>query len=158
MNLNISGYHRDLFRWHCLNFFDFESALSRAERKYLRKCWALAQDYREVSDGGYRHFSYYTYSHRVKGSTVNSSRIAYGSVLHPARAFRAVGPVLAERGIELPESLTQKTKFYGLGWDIQKEQFKSIFAPWTGANCIRTFWPWVRGTPPPNTARRRCCP
>ncbi|MCA9781292.1 MAG: hypothetical protein KC800_31445 [Candidatus Eremiobacteraeota bacterium] len=124
---SLSSYHAGLFRWHCLHFFDFESALSKEEQKYLRKCWSLCRSYQEVSDGGYRHFSYYSYSHRVKGDSVNSSRLAYGSVIHSTPAFRAAGRVLNHRGLSLPESLTHRNKFYGLGWDFEKEQFKVYF-------------------------------
>jgi hypothetical protein len=134
VNTTISRYHRGLFRWHCRNFFDFQNAFSRPEHKYLRKCWTLAESYREVSDGGYRHFSYYTYSHRVKGEDVNSTRIAYGSVRHPDQAYRAARRVLAHRNIEPAPALIQNTKFYGLGWDFQKEHFKVYFRTldWAG--------------------------
>lgn len=124
---SLSRYHRGLFRWHCKHFFDFDSALNRHEHKYLRKCWNLSQTYREISEGGYRHFSYYTYSHRVKGPDVNSSRIAYGSILHPDEALKAGRPVLAHRGLTLPESLQQATKFYGFGWDFLDDHFKVYF-------------------------------
>ena len=123
----MSLYHRSLFRWHCQHFFDFQSAMSAKERKYLRKCWSLCENYQEVSEGGYRHFSYYTYSHRVKGDLVNSSRIAYGSVHHPHKAYQAARAVLAERGIDPPDSLTHRNKFYGLGWDFDKGHFKLYF-------------------------------
>jgi hypothetical protein len=127
VNVSMSIYHRSLFRWHCKHFFDFQAALSAEERKYLRSCWRLAESYQEVSEGGYRHFSYYTYSHRVKDSDANSTRLAYGSVHHPAQAFRAAQPVLASRNIEPPEALTRNTKFYGLGWDFHKGHFKVYF-------------------------------
>lgn len=127
MRESLSSYHAGLFRWHCRQFYDFERAFSRLEQKYLRKCWSLAKDFQEVSEGGYRHFSYYTYSHRVKGSSTNSSRIAYGSVREPERAYRAAEPVLKERGIELPESLTRHTRFYGLGWDFEEGDFKVYY-------------------------------
>lgn len=135
----LSNYHAGLFRWHCLHFFDFESALSKEEHKYLRKCWSLCQSYQEISEGGYRHFSYYTYSHRIQGTSVNSSRLAYGSVSHPTPAFRAAGRVLKHRGIELPDSLTRQTKFYGLGWDIEKEQFKVYFRALSWPSLDRSF-------------------
>lgn len=144
----LSNYHAGLFRWHCLHFFDFESALSKEEHKYLRKCWSLCDSYQEISEGGYRHFSYYTYSHRVKGNSINSSRIAYGSINHPTPAFRAANRVLKHRGLTLPDSLTRQTKFYGLGWDIEKEQFKVYFRTLSWPSLDREFLDLVGGQAP----------
>lgn len=123
------NYHRYLFQWHCRKFFRFRRHLSEAEKAYLEVCFALAKSFSEVSDTGYEHFSYYSYSHRVQGDRVNSSRLAYGSVAHPSPALEAARPVLQERCLEVdPYFLdTTRSKFYGLGWDIQEEQFKVYF-------------------------------
>ncbi|MBS2037834.1 hypothetical protein JST97_22810 [bacterium] len=123
------NYHRSLFQWHCRKFFRFRRHLSEAEKAYLEVCFALAQDFQEVSEAGYEHFSYYSYSHRVEGERVNSSRLAYGSVLHPAEALQAALPVLSERAVVLDDYFLQacQSKFYGLGWDILEEQFKVYF-------------------------------
>lgn len=127
MNAELLTYHRTLFQWHCRHFFNFRRKMHRTEKDYLEVCFRLPDGYKEVSDGGYEHFSYYTYSHRVKGDKVNSSRIAYGSVKHPEQAFAAAEVVLNHREIELPESLVHNTKFYGLGWDMEDNQFKVYF-------------------------------
>ena len=123
------NYHRYLFQWHCRKFFRFRRHLSEFEKAYLEVCFALARDFREISESGYEHFSYYSYSHRVQGDRVNSSRLAYGSVLHPAEALAAALPVLKERGITTDPFFLESplSKFYGLGWDIQEEQFKLYF-------------------------------
>ena len=63
----------------------------------------------------------------MKDGRVNSSRLAYGSVANPERAWQAAVPVLEKRGLSLPESLTKNNKFYGLGWDIEEAQFKVYF-------------------------------
>lgn len=127
VNWELVTYHRTLFQWHCRNFFNFRRKLHRKEKNYLEACFRLPSDFKEVSEGGYQHFSYYTYSHRVKGTSVNSSRIAYGSVAHPEEAFEPAKVVLEHRAIELPSSLTLNTRFYGLGWDLEQEQFKVYF-------------------------------
>ncbi len=126
MNINVLTYHRSLFQWHCRNFFNFRRHLSVTEKAYLEKCFSIATKSDQVSEGGYEHFSYYTYSHRVKGESVNSSRMAYGSVDHPDVAFTAAQPVLHERGLILPQGLAEHP-FYGLGWDIEDELFKVYF-------------------------------
>lgn len=118
-------YHRRLFQWHCRQFFRFRRHLSEAEKAYLEVCFELPDDYEEISETGYQHFSYYTYSHRVDGEKVNSSRLAYGSVIHPQPAMQAALPVLAERAIE-PIS-DPICRFYGLGWDIDAGQFKVYY-------------------------------
>lgn len=123
------NYHRQLFQWHCRKFFRFRRHLSKREKDYLEVCFSLAQDFCEVSESGYRHFSYYSYSHRIEGERVNSSRLAYGSVLQPALAWEAALLVVLERGIELPPFFLEfaDSQFYGLGWDILEGQFKVYF-------------------------------
>ncbi len=127
MSWEMVSYHRSLFRWHCRNFFNFRRQLHTLERDYLETCFRLPQSYKETSEGGYEHFSYYTYSHRVKGNTVNSSRIAYGSIAHPDEAYLAAVSVLEHRGLVAPESMSRDNRFYGLGWDIEEDQFKLYF-------------------------------
>jgi hypothetical protein len=127
MESNVRTYHRTLFQWHCRHFFNFRRRLSSLEKVYLETCFALPQALSEVSDGGYAHFSYYTYSHRVKGSSVNSSRIAYGSVSHPDEAWQAARPVVEQRGVVLPAGLAEENPFYGLGWDVEEGLFKVYF-------------------------------
>lgn len=124
---NYQAYHRNLFRWHCRNFFNFRRHLVAVEKLYLETCFELAQSLNEVSEGGYAHFSYYTYSHRVKGDSVNSSRIAYGSVSHPQQAWESARRVLEKRAVTLPEGLAEENAFYGLGWDLEEDLFKVYF-------------------------------
>jgi hypothetical protein len=122
-------HHRLLFQWHCRKFFRFRRHLSCTEKDYLEACFALAGWLPEVSETGYSHFSTYSYSHRVEGERVNSSRLAYGSVSRPEEAWQAARPVVAERGLHLPEFCLKSpvSRFYGLGWDILERQFKVYF-------------------------------
>ena len=124
---NLASYHRDLFNWHSRTFYPFRRRLKAIEKVYLETCFGLAAAFEETSEGGYEHFSYYTYSHRVKGDQANSSRMAYGSVLRPKEALAAARPVLAMRGLTLPDGLEEGNEFYGLGWDLEEELFKVYF-------------------------------
>lgn len=123
------NYHRYLFQWHCRKFFRFRRHLSAVEKDYLECCFALAESFREISDSGYEHFSYYSYSHRVQGDKVNSSRLAYGSIHKYGEALQAALPVLKERQIQVDPYFLEsaQSKFYGLGWDLLEEQFKVYF-------------------------------
>lgn len=126
MKYKFLNYHKHIFSWHCRHFFNFEEHMTKTELDYLDACFHLTKAYVEVSETGFEHFSFFTYSHRVKGTTVNSSRIAYGSVAHPDEAWEPAKPVLKERDIVLPPGW-EDNRFYGLGWDIEKGQFKVYF-------------------------------
>ncbi len=130
MSDKVSLYHRTLFRWHCRNFYPFRKAMSKHERDYLKACFEMLDDFREVSETGFDRFSSFSYSHRVKGDKVNSSRLAFGSVEHPDKAYQAAQSVLAERGVVLPQAFAPGSKlarFGGLGWDFEDNQFKVYF-------------------------------
>lgn len=135
----ILHYHRFLFEWHCRHFFRFRRSLSTAEKAYLETCFGLASGFEEVSETGYDGFSYYSYSHRVEGEQVNSSRLAFGSVLHPEEAGDAALPVLRERGLEMPR--LPHSRFYGLGWDVLEQQFKIYLRVVEMANLPPTLSP-----------------
>ncbi len=121
-------FHRDLFSWHCQTFFPFERYLLVCDRVYLEECFQRADDYVETTSQ-LRHYSYYSYCHRVKGVEVNSSRLSYGSIVHPEEVWQAAQPSLQIRGIQLPPHVVSNPSliFYGLGWDFQAEHFKVYF-------------------------------
>ncbi len=129
VGVSLCSYHRNLYLWHCRTFFDFRCHLTPKEQAYLDACFRLAVDFRETSEFGYSGFSYYSYSHRVRGKEVNSSRLAYGSIKHYRQALQAAWPVWQERGINFPPFYVQdeRCRFYGLGWDIMEKQFKVYF-------------------------------
>ena len=130
-------FHRMLFRWHCRNFYPFKKRMTSTERRYLKVCFELFDDFQEVSETGFKKFSSFSYSHRVQGEQVNSSRIAYGSVENPEAAQEAAAPVLKERGIVLPSDVvdSENARFGGLGWDIEENQFKVYFR-WLGLGAL----------------------
>lgn len=125
----LAAYHQGLFEWHCRTFFRFDRHLSRDELGYLALCFELADAFEERPAGGQENLSYYTYSHRVAGADVNSSRIAYGSMAHAARAAQAAAPVLAAREVAVDGFFfgSPHSTFYGLGWDVLAGHFKVYF-------------------------------
>lgn len=125
----VQNFHHELFQWHSETFFPFEQKMSAREKQYLDTCFSLAETFLEVPESGYAEFSYYSYSHRIQGDVVNSSRLAYGSVIHHEKALESALPVIEERNVPLdpyflkdPQSL-----FYGLGWDFLANHFKIYF-------------------------------
>lgn len=126
--MDLANYHRFLLGWHTRKFYPIRRRLTRLEKDYLEVCFKLANRYSETSESGFSRFSYYSYSHRIKGDEINSSRLAYGSVTHPDQALAAAEPVISERGVELPEFFRDPNhRFYGLGWDLLEKQFKVYF-------------------------------
>jgi hypothetical protein len=121
------GSHVVLYNWHARTFFPYHKHLSSAERRYVRACLDINHEPR------YRHFSQFTYSHRVKGGRINSSRIAFGSL----RSFDKLRPlfdvVLRRRGIRSVPYLDHDFAAgpygpFGLGWDLEDDLFKVYFA------------------------------
>lgn len=122
-------FHHYFFTWHCRNFFNFGQHLSALEWKYLQTCFRLAGVEEDHDWGGGPHYSYYTYSHRVRGRAVNSSRLAYGAVARWQGVAGLAQEIIAERGLELEPYFTdsENSAFYLLGWDFQEEHFKVYF-------------------------------
>ena len=133
--MSTRNYQRRLWQFHRRNFFDFDRALSATELRYIGTCqnaiaWSRVNEHgAETSPFGYRHFSSYTYSHRVQGEHVNSSRIAFGSVARSEEVRPAALEVLGHRGVAVdPVYLGNAASFfYGLGWDVEADQFKVYF-------------------------------
>ncbi|MEO1482047.1 MAG: hypothetical protein AAFU77_08060 [Myxococcota bacterium] len=123
--MTLEDYHARLFDWHCESFFDFRNALMACELDYLGACFALAEDHQETSPRGSTNLSYYSYSHRVRGDSVNSSRLAFGSVARGRFLLPAMRNVLEARGLStMPFEEDENCTFGGLGWDIASDHFK----------------------------------
>lgn len=122
-------FHRELYEWHSKTFFPFPEHLSELEQNYIEDCFLLPDSYQEIPDSGYEDYSHYSYSHRIKGDSVNSSRLAYGSVCHHQQAFKSAIPVIEERNIPLDSYFLEhpQSLFYGLGWDFLANHFKVYF-------------------------------
>ena len=122
----LSRYHHKLFNWHSEHFFDFNKHLDYVTLRYLFACFDLPVAFIEITDLGSRHFSYFSYSHRVDQAHVNSSRLAFGSVRKPNDALIAARPVLEKRAIDVDNLLNAHPglSFYGIGVDVEEELFK----------------------------------
>ena len=130
MQKKVTQIHRDFFQWYCDNFYPLREHMTDAELTYLQTCFHLAEVFAEVPhDSGYDEYSYFTYSLRVKGTEVNASRFAFGSVVNPIETQEAALSVLEERQVPLdPYFLNDPNScFYGLGWDFEAHQFKVYF-------------------------------
>lgn len=122
-------FHRYFFTWHCRNFFNFRRAVTPGEWAYLETCFKLAKTEEAHDWGDGPHFSYYTYSHRVKGEQCNSTRLAYGTVAHAQQLAALARPLVEARAVPLEPVFWQTPgcHFYMLGWDFAAEQFKVYF-------------------------------
>lgn len=146
-------YHRELFRWHCQQFFAWERVLLPCEQTYLELCFQQAEDYTQDVSSTHQHDSYYSYRHRVKNRDVNSSGLMYGSVKFCPALWQATEVVLRERGINLPADLIPSDKqserdpfwFCGLGWDGLENQIEIHFRTqiaWCERRPVwKTLWP-----------------
>ncbi|MBI2373504.1 MAG: hypothetical protein HYV07_05840 [Deltaproteobacteria bacterium] len=129
MSLRLARYHVHLFEWHSRTFHPFDEVLSDLELDYLDASFHMADKADERPRTGYRHFSYYTYSHRVAGTGVNSTRLAYGTLSKPKQLWPKAKLVIEERGLDLERALPRHEDlgFYGLGWDLAAAQLKVYF-------------------------------
>lgn len=126
----VTQTHRRFFEWYCNTFCDLRQGLLDVEWEYLQTCFGMAERFAQKSDSSdYEEYSYYTYSHRIKGEQVNSSRFAFGSVLRPQEALHAARPVFEKRDLKIPGYFLEDPNchFYGLGWDLEEHQFKVYF-------------------------------
>ena len=118
--------HRFLFKWHSRHFYNFQRVFLPSEKAYMEEYFSgVAAD--DASPAG--RYSYCTYSHRVKGKRVNSSRAGFGSLVAPERLQGPALKVLEERGVSVDAELVEAeySAFYGLAWDCRKEHFKIYF-------------------------------
>eukprot|EP01060_Flectonema_neradi_P005519 TRINITY_DN13687_c1_g1_i1.p1 TRINITY_DN13687_c1_g1~~TRINITY_DN13687_c1_g1_i1.p1 ORF type:complete len:367 (+),score=40.55 TRINITY_DN13687_c1_g1_i1:65-1165(+) len=131
-DLILPDFHRSLLNWHVSNFYPFMDKFSPEYKVYweafLKNCsldWQTT--FMQQLEKEY-FLSAYTYSHRIKGDKINSSRISFGaSSPPPSYLVKAAADVLESEKITLPEpyaDLDGKFKFYGLGWDFATNHLK----------------------------------
>jgi hypothetical protein len=113
---------RELHAWHRRTFFDFDKHLNQLEKDYIAACVEL-MDAREHKVDHNLFYSTVSYSHRVRGDKVNSSRVAYGSLRHRDRLRQPMERILRSRGIS-PEVMGNLPDAFGLGWDIEAGHLK----------------------------------
>ena len=133
-DLILPDFHRALLNWHVGTFFqplydNFSDEYKVYWEAFLRNCsidWQTT--FMQQLEKEY-FLSAYTYSHRIKGDKVNSTRISYGAASPPPEYLvKAAEDVLKAEKVELPEpfnNLQGKFKFYGLGWDYATSHLKT---------------------------------
>jgi hypothetical protein len=118
-----------IYKWHCENIYPFNKKLTDIEQKYIKKCieisyWEIFRPFYFFSDPFIKRLSYFTYSHKSEKNNINSSRLAYGSVICPNSIYMYAKEVLKERKIKCEIEPNDNYIFGGLGWDIQSGYFK----------------------------------
>ena len=122
-------YNKKIYEWHCKHIYPFDKKLTSIENEYIMKCINIS--YLELLRPLYYNsfllkLSYFTFSHKYNKS-MNSSRIAYGSMIFPDLIYEDAKKVLVERNIICEIEPNKNIKFGGLGWDIENEYFKIYF-------------------------------
>ena len=122
-------YNKKIYEWHCKHIYPFDKKLTLIEQEYIMKCINIS--YLELLRPLYYNsfllkLSYFTFSHKYNKS-MNSSRIAYGSMIFPDLIYEDAKKVLVERNIICEIEPNKNIKFGGLGWDIENEYFKIYF-------------------------------
>ena len=125
-------YNKTVYTWHCVNIYPFHKKLTKKEITYIEKCidlswWELLRPFYIRKDPFIKRLSYFTYSHRVVNGKINSSRIAYGSVINPDIVYDFAKEILKERGIKSEIHPDNNIIFGGLGWDFEEGHFKTYF-------------------------------
>lgn len=117
------GVARQFHRWYCSTFFDFTPHLSDAEHDYIFKAMDLMDDW-AYSLNNQVELSTMSYSHRIEGRRVNSSRLAYGSLKYQSTLQEDIQKILHQRKI-LTRDIPDQAHISGLGWDIAAQHFKT---------------------------------
>ncbi len=114
--------HRAFHEWYCETFFDFTPHFTALEQEYIEAC-ARHMSEASIAIDATLSYSVASYSHRVQGDHVNSSRAAFGSYRHAAAIQPLAAAVARERGID-PDTVPNMEDLIGLGWDIEAGHFK----------------------------------
>jgi hypothetical protein len=125
--LSYINYNKRIYKWHNKNIYPFDKKLTDIEKRYINMCINISflELLRPLTFNSLlKRLSYYTYSNEIKNNNVNSSRLAYGSVMFPSFIYKYAMEVLKERNIEI--SMDNEI-FGGLGWDIDNDIFKIYY-------------------------------
>eukprot|EP01001_Neometanema_parovale_P006211 NODE_2586_length_1385_cov_149.863708_g2458_i0.p1 GENE.NODE_2586_length_1385_cov_149.863708_g2458_i0~~NODE_2586_length_1385_cov_149.863708_g2458_i0.p1 ORF type:complete len:423 (-),score=59.76 NODE_2586_length_1385_cov_149.863708_g2458_i0:117-1328(-) len=132
------AYQHSLFNWHCSTFFPMHAYLSPLEKHYFQVAFAAWADDEFRYPWGpnidwsalpYK-FGSFSYGHRVKGATLNSTRIGLGSGTRPespevvAAALALMHDWGAQHALELLAQYPDLLTVHCLGWDIMESEVK----------------------------------
>ncbi len=123
-----SSYYKAIFSryhdWYKDTYFNFDKHLNSKEREYVATCQSLIPDWKYKVNQNVS-LSYLTYSHRVKGLKVNSSRLACGIISNKELQNQML-KIIKQRDIKLPQGISSEY-LVGLGWDFESDFFKYYY-------------------------------
>ena len=117
-----------LFNWYCTHFYDFRAQLPSADLNFIEQTLDLEGNLwtYDVDAGNDFIYSLITFSHRISGTHVNSTRVAMASIKNAAKLQPAIADVLDRNGVN-PDTLPDFEHAIGLGWDQAEGHLKAYF-------------------------------
>ncbi|MEL6545106.1 MAG: hypothetical protein AAFQ82_10810, partial [Myxococcota bacterium] len=105
-----------LYAFFRREFFNFDTHLSSSEREFIEACMERnPEEWGVVYNDGFS-YSLFSFSHRVKGTRVNSSRVFFAH--HRDPELRSLSEaIIREWGFE-PKTFPLFDLTVGFGWDI----------------------------------------
>ena len=121
----VPGAIQKFHGWFCENYHDFRKSLSKDELSFTNGAFECMDRNGSFSYAYERQlvFSNVSYSHKVTGATVNSSRMAVGSFVNPEFIVPSAKKCLENRGIAT-DKIADFDKTIGLGWDVDQGHIK----------------------------------
>ena len=113
------------FDWFCDHFFDFRKPFSIWEQQYVHQCFSLMDEWAYGVDDKVS-LSTVSYSHRIKENSINSSRLAVGSIKYRHELAGLHRRILQLNGVD-PSKVKDFSHLFGLGWDFLQKEFKLYF-------------------------------
>jgi hypothetical protein len=112
-----------IYDWYRSAFFDFNKHLSTKERAFIARCMELNTESwaRPINDNF--EYSLFSFSHRIQGSRVNSSRVFFAVNSQSAAPTSMMADIAKDRGLD-PASIPEFEHAVGLGWDVEAGHFK----------------------------------
>lgn len=118
-------YMKKFHEFYCQNYFNFDKHMSAQEKEFI-KHRLMEPDSWWVQVSPSVELSTITYSQRIQGAKVNSSRIGCGSLLPKDTSQKMAREICKTRGIKLAELKDQGSPL-GLAWDFEEDLFKVYF-------------------------------
>lgn len=124
-NVSDKDFMKKFHEFYCQNYFNFDKNMTVLEKEFVKNrlmepngWWVKMSPSVELST--------ITYSQRIDGNKVNSSRIGCGSLVPKDDAQKMARDICKVRGINLAELKDQGSPL-GLAWDFEEDLFKVYF-------------------------------
>lgn len=118
-------FMKKFHEFYCQNYFNFDKHMTAQEKEFI-KHRLMEPDSWWVQVSPSVELSTITYSQRIQGAKVNSSRIGCGSLLPQDASQKMARDICKSRGIKLAELKDQGSPL-GLAWDFEEDLFKVYF-------------------------------